>query len=188
VSSAVLARLNFLARAWTLRGAFSEIFRPESRELRFHSLLHSQNMAVVIRLKRTGRAKRPCFRISVADSRSPRDGRTLETLGVYDPVTPVADKQTTLNVERARHWIGAGALPSETVRSIFSRMGVFEGEFAPKHTVRKRPGRKAATKTGARRAATKSARGEKKVARSNERSQTKRAAAKAAAAASDSAE
>jgi len=145
-------------------------------------------MAVVIRLKRTGRAKRPCYRISVADSRFPRDGRTLETLGLYDPVSPQADKQLTLNVERARHWMTAGAVPSETVRSIFSRMGVFEGEFAPKHVVRKRPGRKKTTKKGTRRVAAKAARAERKSARQTERTQAKRAAAKAAAAAESSEE
>ena len=78
-------------------------------------------MAVVIRMKRTGRRNRPCYRISVADSRSPRDGRTLETLGLYDPVSRDAEAQTKLNVERAKHWVGVGAKPSETVRSIFKR-------------------------------------------------------------------
>ena len=72
-------------------------------------------MAVVIRMKRTGRRNRPCYRISVADSRSPRDGRTLETLGLYDPVAPTKEAQTRLDVERARHWLTNGALPSETV-------------------------------------------------------------------------
>ena len=83
-------------------------------------------MSVVIRMKRTGRRNRPCYRISVADSRSPRDGRTLESLGLYDPVCKDDEKQTTLNVDRARHWLSNGAQPSETVRSIFKRMGVFE--------------------------------------------------------------
>ena len=83
-------------------------------------------MSVVIRMKRTGRRNRPCYRISVADSRSPRDGRTLETLGLYDPVSKAADQQTTLDVDRARHWITNGAQPSETVRSIFKRLGVFD--------------------------------------------------------------
>ena len=77
-------------------------------------------------MKRTGRRNRPCFRISVADARSPRDGRTLDSLGLYDPICKDADGQTTLNVERARHWLSNGAQPSDTVRSIFKRMGVFE--------------------------------------------------------------
>ena len=85
-------------------------------------------MAVVIRLKRTGRRNRPCYRISVADSRWPRDGRTLETLGLYDPISKDNEKQATLKVERARHWLSRGALPSETVRSLFKRFGVYEGE------------------------------------------------------------
>jgi len=137
-------------------------------------------MAVVIRLKRTGRSKRPCYRISVADSRSPRDGRTLETLGIYDPVVPDAEKQATLKVDRARHWMSEGALPSETVHSIFRRMGVYEGEFAPTHKPRKRPGRKKVTKKREARNAAKAERGARKTARQTARAEAKAAARKAA--------
>ena len=114
--------------------------------------LISSNMPVVIRMKRTGRRNLPCFRISVADSRSPRDGRTLETLGLYDPVSKDPDKQTTLNIERARHWLSNGAQPSDTVRSIFKRMGVFEGMQLEKKK-RDRSGRKTETKARAARRA-----------------------------------
>ena len=65
-------------------------------------------MAVVIRMKRTGRRNRPCYRISVADSR-PRDSRVLETLGLYDPVSPDEEKQATLKTERAQEWLRNGA-------------------------------------------------------------------------------
>ncbi|MCP3915040.1 MAG: 30S ribosomal protein S16 [bacterium] len=141
-------------------------------------------MAVVIRMKRTGRRNRPCYRISVADSRFPRDGRTLETLGLYDPVSSQKDKQTTLDVDRARHWIGAGALPSETVRSIFKRMGVYEDEFAlGQGKKRDRSGRKKATKKGTVRKAAKAGRAGRKDVRRTERSTARRAAAKAAKAA-----
>ena len=138
-------------------------------------------MAVVIRMKRTGRRNRPCYRISVADSRFPRDGRTLDTLGLYDPVSSNTEAQATLNVERARHWIQNGARPSETVHSLFKRMGVYEGEFAPKERKRERPGRKKVTAARTRRRAEKGARAERKEARRNERQSARRAAAKAAA-------
>jgi small subunit ribosomal protein S16 len=138
-------------------------------------------MAVVIRMKRTGRRNRPCYRISVADSRFPRDGRTLETLGLYDPVSKDKEKQSTLDVERARHWVAAGALPSETVHSLFKRHGVFEGLERP-YQRPDRSGRKKVTKKRVARATAKSERGERKSARQAERAAAKRAAAKGAAA------
>ena len=138
-------------------------------------------MAVVIRLKRTGRRNRPCYRISVADSRWKRDGRALETLGLYDPVAPKAEAQSTVNVERARHWLGEGAKPSETVHSLFKRHGVYEGEHelgkAPNAKARK--GRRKTTKRGERRTAEKAARAEKKTARRSERVAARKAAAAA---------
>lgn len=141
-------------------------------------------MAVVIRMKRTGRRNRPCYRISVADSRFPRDGRVLETLGLYDPIAGDKDRQVTLNVERAQHWLSEGATPSETVASIFKRQGVFTGEFAlaAKHKPRKRPGRKKVTAKSTRRKADKAGRAERKSARRDGRIASKKAAAAAAAA------
>jgi small subunit ribosomal protein S16 len=109
----------------------------------------------------------------VADSRSPRDGRTIESLGLYDPIAPRKEMQLHLDVERARHWLSVGAQPSETVASIFKRLGVTE----PKPYVKRdRSGRKTATKTGAARKATKGARAAAKL----ERRSTRVAAAKAA--------
>ena len=143
-------------------------------------------MTVVIRMKRSGRRNRPCYRISVADRRSPRDGRTLETLGLYDPVASSSESQLTLNVERAKHWISEGAQPSDTVRSIFKRQGVYEGA-APK-TTRDRSGRKAKTKKGERRTTVKAARVEAKVARRTERVQAAKQAKQAAASSADQAE
>ena len=138
-------------------------------------------MAVVIRMKRTGRRKRPCYRISVTDRAFPRDGRTLETLGVYDPVSPKADLQLTLDVERARHWLALGALPSETVYSIFKRQGVYEGMSRPKRA--KRTGRAAQSATKTRRASAKAKRVQLKEERRTVRDQARREAKKAAAAA-----
>ena len=140
-------------------------------------------MAVVIRLKRTGRRLRPCYRISVADSRFPRDGRSLETLGLYDPIAGDKEKQITLKVERAQHWLSVGAIPSPTVRSIFKRHDVYTGDFAPKpQEKRDRSGRKKVTASGKRRAADKAVRVDRKAVRQAERIAAKRAAAKAAAA------
>ncbi len=141
-------------------------------------------MAVVIRMKRTGRRNRPCYRISVADSRFPRDGRTLENLGLYDPVAVDREKQVTLKVDRARHWLGVGATPSHTVRSIFKRMGVYEGEYAPVHKKRDRSGRKTKTKTGQAKVAAKRERTVRKDARRTERVAARKVAKQAAAAAS----
>ena len=79
-------------------------------------------MAVRIRLKRIGAKKRPFYRIVVADSRSPRDGRFIETLGTYNPLANPAEVHVKL--DRVRLWLSQGALPSETVRDIFSRQGL----------------------------------------------------------------
>jgi small subunit ribosomal protein S16 len=141
-------------------------------------------MAVVIRMKRTGRRKRPCYRISVADRALPRDGRTLETLGVYDPASPKEELRLTLNTEAARRWLTRGALPSHTVRSILKREGVYEDFPLPKK--RKRTGRLKRTSTGTRNQAAKKVRGERKATRRTERVAARRAAVKAAAAASES--
>lgn len=132
-------------------------------------------MAVVIRMRRTGRRNRPCYRINVADSRSPRDGSFLETLGTYDPISPVEESQLRLNVERARHWVSVGAKPSETVQSIFRKLGVYEG--AKERQPRQRTGRARDTRTGERRAAEKAARAERKESRRNERAEARKAAA-----------
>lgn len=137
-------------------------------------------MAVVIRMKRTGRKNAPCYRISVADSRNPRDGRTLETLGLYDPISPKEELRLRLDVERARYWIEKGARPSHTVHSIFTRENVYDG--LPETKPRGRDGRRKDTATSKRRQERKSTRAEAKQARSAERLAAKRAAKKAAAA------
>ena len=73
-------------------------------------------MALRIRLSRAGAKKRPFYRVVVADSRSPRDGRFLERLGSYDPMLPKDHPQRVrLDAERIRHWLDAGARPSERV-------------------------------------------------------------------------
>ncbi len=79
-------------------------------------------MATRIRLKRTGAKKQPYYRLVVADSRTPRDGRTIEELGVYGPTQDPPLLQ--INQERALHWLLEGAQPSDTARSLLSRLGV----------------------------------------------------------------
>ncbi len=140
-------------------------------------------MAVVIRMKRTGRRNRPCYRISVADSRMPRDGRTLETLGIYDPIAGTPETQLTVDVERSRVWITQGAKPSHTVRNMFRRAGVYAEGFAKPKPARQRPGRKKDTATKTRRAVTKQFIEKSKAERRNARTAAKAAVKQAAPAA-----
>lgn len=79
-------------------------------------------MAVKIRLKRMGQKKRPIYRIVVADSRSPRDGRNIEEIGTYDPNQEPAE--VTVDAEAAKKWIANGAKPTETVARLFKQAGV----------------------------------------------------------------
>jgi small subunit ribosomal protein S16 len=81
-------------------------------------------MAVKIRLKRMGSKKNPFYRIVVADSRSPRDGRFIETVGTYNPVSEPAEIR--INEELALKWLQNGAKPSDTVRNLFSKQGIME--------------------------------------------------------------
>ncbi len=79
-------------------------------------------MSVRIRLKRMGTKKRPFYRIVVADSRAPRDGRFIETLGTYNPLTDPS--QLRLNAERVQLWLSRGAQPSASVESLLAREGL----------------------------------------------------------------
>ena len=81
-------------------------------------------MAVKIRLKRLGAKNSPFYRIVVADSRSPRDGRQIETVGTYNPLTKPAEVK--INEELALKWLQDGAKPSDTVRNLFSEQGIME--------------------------------------------------------------
>jgi small subunit ribosomal protein S16 len=79
---------------------------------------------VRLRMKSMGRRHRPFFRICAIDSRKPRDGRSIEELGHYDPMSRNAETQTVLNVDRIRYWLGVGAQPSEKVQALLNRHGV----------------------------------------------------------------
>src|SRR6266566_5659898 len=76
-------------------------------------------MSVSIRLRREGAKNRPYYKVVVADSRSPRDGKFIEVIGMYDPKK--TGRNSSLNVERAEYWISKGAQPSDTVRSLIKK-------------------------------------------------------------------
>jgi len=81
-------------------------------------------LAVKIRLKRMGAHKKPFYRVVVADSRSPRDGKFIEEIGYYNPLTDPADIK--INGEKAQAWISKGAQPTETVKSLLKKSGIIE--------------------------------------------------------------
>jgi small subunit ribosomal protein S16 len=83
-----------------------------------------------LRLRRMGAKRQPSYRIVVAESSSPRDGRFVETIGIYNPKT----QPMTLRVdnERAKYWLEHGAQPTDTVRSLLVRVGVVEGRVSQK--------------------------------------------------------
>jgi small subunit ribosomal protein S16 len=86
-------------------------------------------MALKIRLARGGAKKRPYYRIVVADSNSPRDGRFIEKIGAWNPILPKdsADR-VTLDLERAKHWLGVGAQPTDRVARFFDQAGLLKRE------------------------------------------------------------
>ena len=81
-------------------------------------------MSVKIRLKRMGTKKKPFYRVVVADIRSPRDGRFIEEIGYYDPMTQPAEIK--VNNDRAKYWLGVGAQPTDTVRILLKKSGAIE--------------------------------------------------------------
>ena len=81
-------------------------------------------MAVKIRLKRMGAKKAPFYRIVVADARSPRDGKFIESIGYYEPVTTPANVK--IDEEKAMKWMGNGAQPTDTVKNLFSKQGIMK--------------------------------------------------------------
>ena len=83
-----------------------------------------RNMAVKIRLKRMGSKRNPFYRVVVADSRSPRDGRIIEQIGTYNPV--VDPVEVKLDEDKALDWLTKGAQPSDTVRNLFSNQGIMQ--------------------------------------------------------------
>ena len=99
-------------------------------------------MAVKIRLKRMGAKRRPFYRIVVADSRFPRDGRFIEEIGYYNPI----EKPAVVKIDKdlAMKWLNNGAIPTDTVRDIFSKEGVMK-EFHESKMTKKAPNEKKTT-------------------------------------------
>ena len=86
-------------------------------------------MSLKIRLSRAGAKKRPFYRIVVADSRYPRDGRFIEIVGSYEPILPKDhERRTVLKTERIEHWLSVGAIPTETVEKLLKSHGIAGGK------------------------------------------------------------
>ena len=110
-------------------------------------------MSLKIRLARAGAKKRPFYRIVIADSRAPRDGRFIEIVGTYNPILPKGDeKRVTLNLDRIKHWQSVGALPTDRVLRFLDAAGL--AKRSPRNNPEKaKPGKKAEERAAAKTAA-----------------------------------
>ena len=81
-------------------------------------------MSVKLRFQRMGRSNLAFYRLNAVDSRSPRDGRVIEELGYYDPRAKDVAKQFVVRLDRCKHWLDVGAVPSETVSSLLKKSGI----------------------------------------------------------------
>lgn len=81
-------------------------------------------MAVKLRLKRMGSKKKPFYRVVAADSRSPRDGKAIDEIGYYNPISEPAEIK--IDAEKAINWLKNGAQPTDTVRDLFRKQGIME--------------------------------------------------------------
>ncbi len=81
-------------------------------------------MSVKIRLKRLGTKKRPYYRVVVMDSRSPRDGRTIDEVGIYHPIE-AAEAQVKLKEDKIKDWLSKGAQPTDTVKKLLNKNNIF---------------------------------------------------------------
>ncbi|MFP3945112.1 MAG: 30S ribosomal protein S16 [Alphaproteobacteria bacterium] len=110
-------------------------------------------MALKIRLSRGGTKKRPYYRIVVADSRSPRDGRFIERIGSYNPLLPRDhEHRVTVDEERAKHWLGNGAVPTDRVARFLSERNLVKWERSD-NPIKAKPGKKAQERLEERKAA-----------------------------------
>lgn len=100
-------------------------------------------MAVKLRLKRMGAKQKPFYRVVAADSRSPRDGRFIETVGTYNPIKNPAE--INIDEEKALNWLSKGAQPTDTVRSLLSNAGIMK-KFADSKAPKKKVAKKATKK------------------------------------------
>jgi small subunit ribosomal protein S16 len=117
-------------------------------------------MAIKIRLSRGGSKKRPFYRVVVADSRMPRDGRYIERVGIYNPLLAKDhEDRVRMDLERIQHWLGQGAKPTDRIARMLEAAGVME-KTERKNLVKGMPGKKAterAKKQAAREEAAKAA-------------------------------
>ena len=79
-------------------------------------------MAVKLRLRRIGKKRQPVYKVVAADARSPRDGKFIEAIGLYNPKTDPAE--INIQEERALYWLGVGAIPTDTVRNLLQKSGI----------------------------------------------------------------
>ncbi len=101
-------------------------------------------MSLKIRLSRGGAKKRPYYRIVIADSRSPRDGRFIERIGSYNPMVPKDHpERLTLDTDRAKHWLSVGATPSDRVSRFLAAADLVPARRIPRQTKKAEPGEKA---------------------------------------------
>ena len=101
-------------------------------------------MSLRIRLARGGAKKRPYYRIVIADSRSPRDGRFIEKIGSYNPMLAKGDpNRIVLKADRAKHWLSAGARPSDRVAKFLARADLIVAPPRPQQTKKPQPKKKA---------------------------------------------
>ena len=110
-------------------------------------------MSLKIRLSRWGANKRPLYRVVVADSRMPRDGRFIERLGIFDPLKPRdAEGRVVLDAEKAKAWIAKGAQPTDRVARLLDTLGILQR--APRNNPKKAlPRKKAQERAAAEKAA-----------------------------------
>ncbi|BAQ15542.1 30S ribosomal protein S16 [Methyloceanibacter caenitepidi] len=140
-------------------------------------------MSLKIRLSRGGAKKRPFYRIVVADSRSPRDGRYIEKVGTFNPLLPKdSDDRIKLDTDRVKHWLSNGALPTDRVLRFLDAEGLMKRE--PRNNPEKaKPGKKRLEREEAKRAAEE----EKAAAAAAEKEAAEQAAAEAESADADAA-
>jgi small subunit ribosomal protein S16 len=104
-------------------------------------------MSLKIRLARAGAKKRPYYRIVVADSKSPRDGRYIEKIGTYDPLLPKGGERVKLVEERVKHWLGVGAQPTDRVLRFLDAAGMRKRD-ARSNPQKGQPGKKRIEREG----------------------------------------
>jgi small subunit ribosomal protein S16 len=106
-------------------------------------------MSLKIRLARAGTTKRPFYHVVIADARSPRDGRFIEKIGTYDPKLAEQEKRVNIVAERATHWLGVGAQPTDRVARFLDAAGLLKR--SPRNNPNKaQPGKKATERAEAR--------------------------------------